>query len=410
MTASPPPSDRGLRRGGPGRRWLPPEQRIVSHYVQRVASGRFGSLRKAVEPCRRALERLRRAFPPRSRPPVRTVSAVFTRLSTTALAASGGKRRRRPKWTSAERDVIDRYVRVALKLEPRSTFRVAQECLIELRAKYRGQMSNPRPDRWPVLRTFGGLYSQFCRFTRRAGRVAAPRGATWTGNENALLDRHAAAVFHGRVSAMRDAARSCLVELERLRGKAGFGHRRTLDAVEAMLKVRLEAMGQPVFGRFRIWSDRELVVIRRFARKVAAGHPGGALALAGPCCKEVNRLNAVRLGMKGSVPPRYRRSRAGIYRAICRQAIRLGRVVPVRWKPGEAALAEECAREVYGRRTSFPRGQLVEVARRIHDVLLRSGYTRTVDACIAWLAHRKYGELPWRPHALRVLRQAGKNL
>lgn len=403
-------SERDRHRGVPGRRWLPAEQRVVDRYVKGIVSGRFGSVGEALEPCNRALERWRRKQADNARPPVRTSASVYTRLGTGALDARGRPRLLRPKWTSAERKILDRYVRIALKAGSRSTYRIAQDCLEELRVRYRAQLKDQRPVRFPVLRAFGGLYSQFCRASRFAGRVAALRGDSWTNDEEEVLDRYASALFRGRISTLREAARLCLAELERIHAEAGLAHRRTLQAVEAKLRFRLEELGQPSFGRFRIWSDRELVVIRRFARKVAAGHPGGALALAGPCCEEVNRLNAVRLGMKGSVPPRYRRSRAGIYRAICQQAIRLGRVVPVRWKPGEAALAEECAREVYGRRTSFPRGQLVEVARRIHDVLLRSGYTRTVDACVAWLAHRKYGELPWRPHALRVLRQTGKNL
>jgi hypothetical protein len=295
--------------------------------------------------------------------------------------------------------VIGRYVRIALKAGSRGTYRVAQDCLVELRRRYRAEPRGSRPGRFPVLRTFGGLYSQICRDSRFAGRVAAPRGASWTDDENELLERYASEIYHGRVTTLRDAARLCLGELERVRVEAGLTHRRTQQGVESKLRFSLEALGQPSFGRCRAWSDHEAAIIKRFAQKAADGHPGGARALAGPCCGEVNRSNAVRLGLKAGVPPRYRRSQTGVYRAICLEAIRLGRRVPRRWQQRETALAEQCVRRLHGGRTSFPPGQLAAAGRQIHDVLARSGYSRTTDACIAWLAHRRHGELPWAPRA-----------
>jgi len=385
-----------LHRGVPGRRWLPAEQHVVDRYLKGIASGEFATLDEALEPCIRTLARWRSKQPRTSRPPVRTRSSVYTRLSVGALAVRGRLCRLRPKWTLAERKVIGRYVRASLKAGSRGTYQVAQDCLAELRRRYRKEPKDSRPGRFPVLRTFGGLYSQLCRDSRFAGRVAALRGDSWTDDENESLDRHAAEIFHGRVSTLRDAARSCLSELERIRIEAGLTHRRTLQGVESKLRFSLEALGQPSFGRYRVWSDHEAAIIKRFAQKAADGHPGGARALVGPCCEEVNRSNAARLGLRGSVPPRYYRSQAGIYRAICHEAIRLGRVVSRRWKPREAALAEQCVRRNYGGRTSFPPGQLTEAGRRIHDVLVRNGYARTTDACIAWLGHRRNGELPWR--------------
>jgi hypothetical protein len=235
------------------REWLRGEEAVLDRFARLVRDGRYSNAVLAVEPCRAALQRLRRRTDPSLAP--RTRSGIHRQLILRARAQ--GRPRIRVRWHEGELAVLDRFARAVAAgrfKTARGAGRACQEALSRLHARY--------------PKKYAGVHERSLATLQHRiwPRVARLRyrwyNSQWASEERALVDRYAAAVVAHRFPHIRAAARACQAALNRLhRRHGGVAGVRTLGAVFDQVFDRAHALNARQLPH-RWWTPEE----RRVAR------------------------------------------------------------------------------------------------------------------------------------------------
>jgi len=285
----------GLARaaGRPPRRigFTAEERGLFARYARLVRAGRYRHVMDAARECVQAHERLRRRAAPRGvRIPERSMSAVFQAVEQRArkLGWSSGI----ADWTPAEDRVVARFGRGIAVGRYHDALAALPDCRRAL----------VHPGR-PLRHTDKGIAARLRRHAHALGRsVYTP----WSRDENAVADRFATAVLRGEYPRATAATDDCLRALRH----AGCC-RRSRAEVRRKLIWRTRTLGRE--PRYEHWSDRELAILDRFARRLADGRCPSAESAVAPCRRAM-------LGGGCAARPRI-----GIRNKLLRRAHALGR-------------------------------------------------------------------------------------
>ena len=248
------------------------EDAVVGRFVRDFVSGRYRSVAEAARPCRKRLDRLHARHPekPWGTFP-RTRQATKQRICQLRLAAGDS-------WCSVdflprEEAVFDRYVKALMKGRYRHIKVAAVDCWRELRRQADavrlrefGLTGTPAP------RSLKAIASQLEMRTMALGRARISR--PWSAAEVRIVDkwmrRYVSARERRTGPLQPEAMESMRRELE------GRGYApRPEDGYRGMFEKRLRVTPVGRSRPGREWTDDEMVVARRWARRcLAARHDG----------------------------------------------------------------------------------------------------------------------------------------
>jgi hypothetical protein len=312
------------------RRWSARELAVVDRYARRVAADRSLSALEVARDCTRELARLSPG--PTGRRKYRT---VYSLLCTRLRAAGRGRQQCRDRWTRRELAIKERYAREVVTGRYRSALQAAPLCLRDLTALPLGRERH-------VTRSLVGVYARLQARVFELGSSSAR--APWSRPEQATVERFAAAVISGRYRTIRSAAPDCRRELRRHRRRVGPGRgvpapERTERSVWLRMQeaVRRQCPDRPAASQ-RNWTTRELAVVDRYARRVAAGLYRTFAAAAVDC----------RLEVAAAAPPGHVRRSAESVRGQLVQRARALHLPPPgsAWSAAEERIVDRHARMV----------------------------------------------------------------
>lgn len=330
------------RRGVPCPLWTPDELRVLDRYVRNYHAGRDRTARDASAACAKELRRVRQRRPGN---PGRTPSAVYTRLQVAVRERRRGGRD--THWSEEELAVLDRHASALKAGRFEDAVAAAFACHREIKRLWR---RHPASVRAPTPRTEQAVRAKV--YTRAAASGWRSIRMAWSDGEQAILERHVAALLKGRYKGAWEAARACRKELERRFGRrlrAGRSVHRTLGAVYYRLAQLANRRGWTRPGTRMLPQERR--VIERHARRLLGTGAPGPKSVARECCAELARLHE-QLRVKdpdafARVTPR---TPSTIATYVHRRAIGLGRPTLEDWQDDELRIVDRHARALVARK------------------------------------------------------------
>jgi len=266
--------------------WSKSEDRNVRRYAGALVRRSYGSTRAAIDDCLQEHERLRRKKPGQFAP--RTWLAVRQRFMKAARGLG---------WTGTGRQMV----------APEQ--RLYDDCASRLTTgRYRtlAEASEACHDRLRRLRPHhpGLLLRKPATIRRllasRAHKLGRRRSATWTHEEDTVVERHALALAGGRYAGNEEAGRGCLAELRGLPGYRRSRWHHTLPAVVSRVTTMAAKLDLP---RARAhWTKAEKQIVECYAQAVLAGSYAGPAQATKDCFRDHCRL-ITRLRTKGRNGP-----------------------------------------------------------------------------------------------------------
>jgi hypothetical protein len=247
-------------------------------------------------------------------------------------------------WTGPELRILRRQVAALVEGRCRRLQDAVEACKM---AMDRQRRLKPN-DYWPSFsRPASAVRAKLKEEARRAGWQSLR--VHWSPEERAVLDRHVAALLQGQFHAPKQAARSCVAELEavgrRLRRQGRKPVRRSLLAVRDRILKRAHGHG---WSRAEMrWLPEERRILDKHARRLIR-LPGLQMKTAvRDCRRDLRRLHARLRRVK---PERFRRvvprTDATLRRILGQSAAEMGRPVPDAWRPDENRVIRRFARAV----------------------------------------------------------------
>ncbi|MCX6842530.1 MAG: hypothetical protein NTX53_09655 [candidate division WOR-3 bacterium] len=301
-------------------------------------------------------------------------------------------------WLRGEDRIITRYARLLLRGAYPNATAAARDCEREI--------STLRAD--PAARAG---HHPFGVIRRRVADRAHELGANWSrcewqARERRVAERHARAFVAGHHSSIRAAARAAQADLAALSGST---HRSTVSVYDEILqRVRRAGWRSPAWH----WSEPEIRILQRYARRLADGRFASAVAASRACMDHFARLGRQR--------PRpgwlaARRSSLAVYRKICPQARAHGRIAPDSWTRAEERRAEPLVKMVVSGRIpnagDAARRYLGKTGRARSAGHAASEPRRTYHGVHGWMLSRarELGRGPvcarWRPSEQGLIRR-----
>ena len=322
-----------------GRNWSSAELRVIGRYAQRVVTGRFKSVRGAVEDCRDALDRLRRAHaraPWAARP--RSRVAVAQRLG--AVVRSFGMARPEVQWGDAELKVVNRFAQAFIRGQYPELQLAARACHDAL-ARARRDDSNGI--RLFASRSGVAVRERMRTSVRKLGWRTSLRA--WSKQEMKLLDGYARAFVRGTYATALDAAADYLRDIDRLRlkypGVAWLASRHSRGSVAQRLCDRAHALGLPPGSV--AWSRDETQLLDAYAYALIRREYPDAGVAARELARDMKKLGVNR----GGAGAAKRRTYTAVHSMLWYRARELGRpFLSLPWSPGERLLADSYARKL----------------------------------------------------------------
>ena len=244
--------------------WGALEDIVVDHFVRGFVSGRYRTVKEAARPCRKQLERLHARHQDKPWGPFpRTRKATVQRITERRLAAGDS-------WTCVdflprEQAVLSRYVRALTSGRYRRIHPAAVDCWRELKRQADAvRLREFRLTGTPAPRSLKAIESQLGMRTIALGRARISR--PWSPAEIRIVDkwtrRYVAARNRHTGPSQQDVLEAMRRELE----QRGYPPR-PADGYRGMFEKRLRQtpVGQTRTGR--AWTDAEMVLARRWARK-----------------------------------------------------------------------------------------------------------------------------------------------
>ena len=247
-------------------RWSPHDDRVVKSYARAFVRGEFATTELAARACRKELCRTVATAHGNlaGRPP----GAVKGRLRE-AVQAMGV--RKYPRWTKAERRVLDRYMRALFAGRFHHIRPAADACAREMRQRF-GQAARSDKDSPGSAgrHTAGAVYQLM---VREVARLGLPRfNGEKVEEEKRLFEDYARAVARGEFKTCLDAAPACLAELRQVYTRLGrtsplhIGNveGRSLTQVHRWIAVAADRLGLQFPGR--PWQPAEKRIFESWLR------------------------------------------------------------------------------------------------------------------------------------------------
>ena len=200
-----------LNRPWAKRLWSKEDSRVVERYARAVVAGRYSTALLAAQACREELRRARGL-----RRPARPLRAVLARLLGLTRAMGLEKY---PRWTKAEREVLDRYLRALYAGSFPHVRPAAEACAAEMR-RLLGRAGKGTGDTHSGGRhTVGAVFHAMIHASMRL-RLPRWRGAL-ASLEGRLYEKYARATAAGQYADALQAAVACQDEVSRIYSRVG---------------------------------------------------------------------------------------------------------------------------------------------------------------------------------------------
>jgi len=400
------------------RRWSPEEQRILDSYVRAIARGRYRDAQEATRAFLEDRPHLRRRYPKAQW--LRVARNYYgTYRVMLKLARNLVRPRVKRELSTEEQRLIDRYARLYIRGEIPSVGKAAREFLRECERRRRRY---PKLAHLFAARTLKGVGSRIRSRIRDLGLPA--RTVRWSPAEDRVLDRYVRALMAGRYRHAREAARDCMVDMEKL-------YRKHPAAIWARTRRKwrtlAERLGEQVHVLGRLWrfarfTPEEKRFLDRYARALVGGRYRTARDAGQECWRAMKRAYDRRSARQHELPGvRFPRSVRSVVSLLAQRSAALGRELRNRiWRPAELAVVREGENRdnyrLFGRKlgtlpwfsASQAQGGLAD--RRIRGSLPRSGLQQRRTRTVVRGASEKCGMRSEEPNTKNTKRIADVRL
>jgi hypothetical protein len=292
-----------------------------------------------------------------------------------------GHRRIGKHWSQPELQVIERYARAVLSGKYAHAVLAVDDCRAALARLARPEA---RTGAQPSVRSRVSVHRMLILFALKLGRKRSR--ARWLPAEKAVLDRFARAVAENRYQTAREAGPVCRDAITALHRRfparfAGIPER-SIHTIQHELWPRVAKL------RFRWfnsnWSQPELDLIDRYARRALAHRCLTLRHAARECCVAINRLLArIERRRTGRSKQEIVRTVPAVYDQLFTRTRELGpNQLPYRrWTAAEQRVAARWASKYFLHRRGKLRMNRMTIAGLMQAELGRLGYYRGLTAC-----------------------------
>jgi len=301
------------------------------------------------------------------------------------------------RFRAAQRPILERHAAGILS-DPRHDISAAtRRCQAEL-AELAERTAEDCPGvkfklRWQTFKTVHTL------LRRRARELGLPvLIERFSPAVDRLVLRYTRAYLEGRYERISAAGRACLAALTRLHRTNPSRYpdvpRRRLHSICGRIDRRVIEYGLP--HPASSFSAEEMLILDKYARRVAEGKHKGPLPAARRCYDDLTRLWR---RAASRIRPRLRRysgrSFGAVYQQLALRARDFGyRGVPHRrWLPAERRIAAKWLRRYIYYRDSDTPWSITDTANSLQEDLASSGYERTLEACRGELLLESWGRI-----------------
>ena len=348
--------------------WSEVELSILDRHIRLLRSGKYQMVKQAVAVCMRE-------FAKKCPEGKRTVVAIMTRMRDRRKAA--GDSMRPDLWIEDELAIVDRYARAFDEGRYTKTADAIPECRAELDRLWR-RRGNKTPRL--VRRGDNQIAVKLQRRRRDFGIIMENRH--WSDAELHTVDEYARAVVAGRYESCRAATTDCKAELDRWR-IAHPNPRRPLpvrDYGGVLGRMLTRAHQFRPIRKTVPWTDAELKIVDRYARRLLKGSLKTVLQATEKCAAELGRKTGSSASEDGSG---ILRSDSAINFCLYRRLHQAGRQgkSEAAWIPREYAIRDRVLRAWKRSRADARPWHRRDAALRLQQRLQARGFKRTLLAC-----------------------------
>jgi hypothetical protein len=348
--------------------WSEIELAILDRHIRLLRSGKYQMVKQAVAVCMREF---RKKCPEGKR----SVVAVMTRMRDRRKAA--GDSMRPDLWIEDELAIIDRFARAFDEGRYIRTADAIPECRAELDRLWRR-----RGNKTPRLVQRGDNQIAVKLQRRRRDLGIFMENRHWSDAELHTVDQYARAVVEGRYASCRAATTDCKAELDRWR-EAHPNPRRPLpvrDYGGVLGRLLQRAHRFRPIRKTIPWTDAELAIVDRYARRLLKGSLKTVLQATQKCAVELARKTGPGVSKDGSG---ILRSDSAINFCLYRRLHQAGRQgkSEAAWSPREYAIRDRVLRAWKRSQSDARPWHRRDAALRLQQRLQTHGFKRTLLAC-----------------------------